>query len=98
MEYALLQEHSGQARRTAVRPDRVGEFQEGAGKGASTPRRFGAQQSMLAGRASPVVATEIVRHTFVENLRFAVEAAKSKGASSACRVHQRFQHLGLCLN
>jgi len=63
---------------TAVRPDRVGEFQEGAGKGASTPRRFGAQQSMLAGVASPIVATEIVRHTFVESLRFAGEAAKSK--------------------
>src|SRR5437762_749921 len=80
---------------TAVRPDRVGEFQEGAGKGASTPRRFGARQSKLAGRASPVVATEIVRHTFVENLRFAVEASQKQGRIKCLPRPSAFSASGL---
>ncbi len=64
----------------AVLPDRVGEFQDGVGLAIDYATALGCKQvNCLAGIAPPGVAADVLRQTFVENLRFAARALKAAG-------------------
>ncbi len=70
----------GGERGIACHPDRVGEFQEGVGRGIEYATTLGCKQiNCLAGIAPAGVTEDRVRATFVDNLRFAAGELKGAG-------------------
>ena len=64
----------------ACHPDRVAEFREGVAQGIVYARALGVKQlNCLAGKAPQGVAGDVLRQTFVENLRFAAAELKNAG-------------------
>ena len=64
----------------ACHPDRVAEFREGVAQALVYARALGVKQlNCLAGKAPQGVADEVLRETFVENLRFAAAELKKAG-------------------
>jgi hydroxypyruvate isomerase len=64
----------------ACLPDRVGEFQEGVGKAIEYATALSCPQvNCLAGIAPAGVASDVLRETFVANLRFAAARLKAAG-------------------
>lgn len=64
----------------ACHPDRVDEFRAGVATAITYARALGvAQLNCLAGKAPAGVADEVLRRTFVENLRFAASALNEAG-------------------
>ena len=64
----------------ACHPDRVGEFQEGAGQAIAYASALGFRQlHCMAGIAPDDVDPETLRATFVSNLRFAAQAVDAAG-------------------
>jgi hydroxypyruvate isomerase len=61
-------------------PARVGEFQDGVGKAIEYAQALGCQQiNCLAGIAPKDASPDVLRKTFVENLRFAAGKLKAAG-------------------
>ena len=70
----------GGERGIACQPDRVAEFREGVSLAIAYAKTLGvAQLNCLAGKAPAGVAEDIVRRTFVENLRFAAAELQKAG-------------------
>ena len=64
----------------ACHPDRVNEFQDGVGRAIEYAKALGCKQvNCLAGIAPKSVASDVLRETFVGNLRFAAEALARAG-------------------
>jgi hydroxypyruvate isomerase len=64
----------------ACHPDRVSEFRESVAQAIRYAKALGVGQlNCLAGKAPPGVADEVLRRTFVENLRFAAAELKKAG-------------------
>ena len=64
----------------ACRPDRVAEFRSGVARAIEYATALGVPQlNCLAGKAPANVAVDLVRRTFVDNLRFAAAALKPAG-------------------
>ena len=64
----------------ACHPDRVAEFRDGVARAIEYATILGAPQvNCLAGKAPPGVADELLRQTFVENLRYAATALQKAG-------------------
>jgi hydroxypyruvate isomerase len=64
----------------ACLPDRVDEFRTGVGQGIEHARALGVGQlNCLAGKAPAGVAEDLLRRTFVENLRYAAHALEKAG-------------------
>jgi hydroxypyruvate isomerase len=64
----------------ACHPDRVAEFRAGVAKGIDYAKALGVGQlNCLAGKAPAGVPSEVLRQTFVENLRFAAAEFKKAG-------------------
>jgi hydroxypyruvate isomerase len=64
----------------ACHPGRVGEFQDGVGRAIEYARQLGCRQlNCLAGIAPAGVDPQVLRRTFVENLRFAASSLKEAG-------------------
>jgi len=67
-------------RGNACQPARVGEFQDGVGKAIEYATALGCKQvNCLAGIAPTGVAPDMLRKTFVDNLRFAAGKLKAAG-------------------
>jgi hydroxypyruvate isomerase len=64
----------------ACHPDRIDEFRTGVARGIVYAQTLGVRQlNCLAGIAPAGVAAEVLRRTFVDNLRFAATAFKAAG-------------------
>jgi len=64
----------------ACHPDRVAEFRDGVGQAIVYAKALGVPQlNCLAGKAPAGVSPELLRKTFVENLRFAATELKKAG-------------------
>lgn len=64
----------------ACHPDRVNEFRDGVAQAIVYAKALGVKQlNCLAGKAPPGIADEVLRQTFVENLRFAAAELKKTG-------------------
>ena len=64
----------------AIMPDRVGEFQEGVGKGIEYANALECKQlNILAGVASENSDPEKLQRTFVDNLKFAADELAAQG-------------------
>jgi hydroxypyruvate isomerase len=64
----------------ACHPDRIAEFRSGVGRAIAYARVLGVEQlNCLAGKAPAGVADEVLRQTFVENLRYAAKALAAAG-------------------
>jgi len=64
----------------ACHPDRVNEFRAGVGRAIDYAQALGVRQlNCLAGKAPVGVADEVLRATFVENLRYAANALQAAG-------------------
>ncbi|WP_029528311.1 hydroxypyruvate isomerase [Polaromonas glacialis] len=64
----------------ACHPDRVDEFREGVGRAIAYAQALGVGQlNCLAGKASAGVSEDVLRQTFVNNLRFAAAELKTAG-------------------
>ena len=64
----------------ACHPDRVAEFRDGVGRAITYAKALGVPQlNCLAGKAPAGVAPELLRKTFVENLRFAAAELTKAG-------------------
>ena len=64
----------------ACHPDRVSEFQDGVGQAIEYAKALGCRQvNCLAGIAPKTVAPDVLRETFIDNLRFAAEALARAG-------------------
>jgi hydroxypyruvate isomerase len=64
----------------ACHPDRVNEFRAGVGRAIAYAQVLGVRQlNCLAGKAPAGVADELLRSTFVDNLRYAAHALKAAG-------------------
>ena len=71
---------AGGERGIACLPARVGEFQDGVGKAIEYATALGCRQiNCLAGIAPAGVAPDMLRKTFVDNLRFAADKLKATG-------------------
>jgi len=64
----------------ACLPDRVGEFQDGVGQAIAYAQALGCPRvNCLAGIAPDGADPEALRHTFIENLRFAAQELEKTG-------------------
>ncbi|NQW95107.1 MAG: hydroxypyruvate isomerase [Polaromonas sp.] len=64
----------------ACHPDRVGEFRAGVATAITYAKALGVKQlNCLAGKTPPGVSDEVLRQTFVSNLRFAAAELKQAG-------------------
>jgi hydroxypyruvate isomerase len=64
----------------ACHPDRIDEFRAGVAQGVLYAQALGVSQlNCLAGKAPAGMAEEVLRKTFVDNLRFAATAFKAAG-------------------
>lgn len=64
----------------ACNPDRVGEFRAGVATAITYAKALGVKQlNCLAGKTPPGVSDEVLKQTFVSNLRFAAAELKQAG-------------------
>ncbi|KAA3652978.1 MAG: hydroxypyruvate isomerase [Proteobacteria bacterium] len=83
----------------ACHPDRVGEFQDGVGRGIAYARALGCPQlNCLAGIRPEGVGPERALATFVDNLRFAAAALKAEGLKLLIEPINTFDIPGFFLN
>ncbi|TVO62648.1 hydroxypyruvate isomerase [Denitromonas ohlonensis] len=83
----------------ACHPDRVGEFQDGVGRGIDYARALGCPQlNCLAGIRPEGVDPERALATFVDNLRFAASALKAAGLRLLIEPINTFDIPGFFLN
>ena len=83
----------------ACHPDRVSEFRAGVGQAMAYARALGVRQlNCLAGKAPAGVAEEVLRATFVENLRHAASALKPAGLKLLIEPINTFDIPGFYLN
>ena len=83
----------------ACHPDRVSEFRAGVGQAMAYARALGVRQlNCLAGKAPAGVAEEVLRATFVENLRHAASALRSAGLRLLIEPINTFDIPGFYLN
>ena len=89
----------GGDRGTACQPDRVGEFRDGVAKAIVYAKALDvAQLNCLAGKAPAGVAEDVLRKTFVENLRFAAAELKKAGLRLLIEPINSYDILGFYLN
>jgi hydroxypyruvate isomerase len=90
---------AGGERGIACHPDRVGEFQDGVGKAVEYANALGCKQvNCLAGIAPAGVSAELLRETFVNNLRFAAGLLGDSGIRLLIEPINRFDIPGFYLN
>ena len=83
----------------ACHPDRVDEFRAGVGRGIAYAQALGVRQlNCLAGKAPAGVSDELLRSTFVDNLRFAAHALKAAGLKLLIEPINTFDIPGFYLN
>lgn len=83
----------------ACHPDRVSEFRDGVAKAIVYAKALGVGQlNCLAGKAPAGVADELLRSTFVENLRFAAAELKTAGLRLLIEPINTFDIPGFYLN
>ena len=83
----------------ACHPDRVAEFREGVAQALVYARALGVKQlNCLAGKAPQGVADEVLRETFVQNLRFAAAELKKAGLRLLIEPINTFDIPGFYLN
>jgi hydroxypyruvate isomerase len=83
----------------ACHPDRVSEFREGLSKAVAYATALGVRQiNCLAGKAPVGVAEDVLRQTFVENLRFAAAELKKSGLRLLIEPINTFDISGFYLN
>ena len=83
----------------ACHPDRVAEFREGVTQAIVYAKALGVGQiNCLAGKARQGVADEVLRQTFVENLRFAAAELKKAGLRLLIEPINTFDIPGFYLN
>ena len=83
----------------ACHPKRVAEFREGVGKAIEYAKVLGvAQLNCLAGKAPEGVAEDVLRKTFVENLRYAAAELKKAGLKLLIEPINTFDIPGFYLN
>ncbi|TVO51960.1 hydroxypyruvate isomerase [Denitromonas halophila] len=83
----------------ACHPERVGEFQDGVGRGVEYARALGCPQlNCLAGISPEGVDPERALTTFVDNLRFAASALKAAGLRLLIEPINSFDIPGFFLN
>ena len=83
----------------ACHPDRVGEFQEGVGRAIDYGTALGCKQiNCLAGIAPDGVADDMLRATFVSNLRFAAPRLKQAGMRMLIEPINTYDIPGFYLN
>jgi hydroxypyruvate isomerase len=89
----------GGERGIACHPDRVGEFQDGVGKGIEAAKKLGVLQvNCLAGKAPAGVDADKLRATFVSNLKFAAGKLKAEGIPLITEPINTFDIPGFYLN
>ena len=83
----------------ACLPDRVAEFRDGVAKAIVYAKALGVKQlNCLAGKAPEGVADDVLRQTFVENLRFAAAELKKAGLRLLIEPVNTFDIPGFYLN
>lgn len=83
----------------ACHPDRVSEFRDGVAKAIVYAKALGVGQlNCLAGKAPAGVADDVLRQTFVENLRFAAAELKKAGLRLLIEPVNTFDIPGFYLN
>lgn len=83
----------------ACHPDRVSEFREGVGKAIAYATALGVRQvNCLAGKAPAGVSEDVLRQTFVDNLRFAAAELKKAGLRLLIEPVNTFDIPGFYLN
>jgi hydroxypyruvate isomerase len=83
----------------ACHPDRVEEFRAGVGQAIAYAQALGVGQlNCLAGKAPAGVADEVLRRTFVQNLRYAAEALQAVGLRLLIEPINTFDIPGFYLN
>ena len=83
----------------ACHPDRVDEFRAGVAKAIEYGSTLGVPQlNCLAGKAPAGVADELLRQTFVANLRFAAAALKEAGLKLLIEPINNYDIPGFWLN
>jgi len=83
----------------ACHPDRVDEFRAGVGRAIAYAQALGVRQlNCLAGKAPAGVSDELLRSTFVDNLRFAAHALKATGLKLLIEPINTFDIPGFYLN
>ena len=83
----------------ACHPDRVEEFRDGVARAIEYGRALGVPQiNCLAGKTPPGVADELLRKTFVENLRYAAAELKKAGIRLLIEPINTFDIPGFYLN
>lgn len=83
----------------ACHPDRVAEFRTGVAKAIVYAKALGVHQlNCLAGKAPAGVAEDTLRHTFVENLRFAAAELKAADLRLLIEPVNTFDIPGFYLN
>jgi len=90
---------AGGERGITCHPDRVGEFQDGVGKGIEAAKKLGVPQlNALAGKLPEGVSADKARATFVSNLKFAAEKLKAEGIRLITEPINTFDIPGFFLN
>lgn len=83
----------------ACHPDRVSEFRDGVAKAIGYAKALGVGQlNCLAGKAPADVADDVLRQTFVDNLRFAAAELKKAGLKLLIEPINTFDIPGFYLN
>ena len=83
----------------ACHPDRAAEFRDGVAKAIVYAKALGVNQlNCLAGKAPTGVAEDMLRKTFVENLRFAAAELKKAGLRLLIEPINTFDIPGFYLN
>lgn len=89
----------GGERGITCHPDRVGEFQDGVGKGIEAAKKLGVKQlNALAGIAPQGVDADKIRATYVANLKFAADKLKAEGIRLITEPINTFDIPGFYLN
>lgn len=82
----------------AANPNRIGEFQEGVGKGIEAAKKLGVKQlNCLGGLAPKGVSEERIYQTFADNLRFAGNELKKAGLRLLVEPVNTFDNPGVYL-
>ena len=83
----------------ACHPDRVNEFREGVAKAITYAKALGVGQlNCLAGKTPAGVSSDVIRKTFVENLRYAATELKKAGLKLLIEPINTFDIPGFYLN
>lgn len=83
----------------ACHPDRISEFREGVGKAIAYAAVLGVRQvNCLAGKTPSGIADDVLRQTFVENLRFTAAELKKAGLHLLIEPINTFDIPGFYLN